>query len=120
MCARILSTSKYTQFWLSQPRDTLVSEGRWSPEPFRLAPRLSTVSAVAELPDMPSESAPAARRLFGIATVLLAAAVLLQPLCAFAAEPVKHIRIYVQPYYEAGRTADERPQVAVGESLSGM
>src|SRR6267142_2492665 len=47
-------------------------------------------------------------------------ALLLQPLCAFAAEPVKHIRIYVQPYYEAGRTADEHPQVAVGESLSGM
>jgi hypothetical protein len=50
----------------------------------------------------------------------LLAALALHPPGASAAEPVKHIRIYVQPYYEAGRTADERPQVAVGESLSGM
>ncbi len=47
-------------------------------------------------------------------------AVLLQLLCAFAGEPVKHIAIYVQPYYEAGRTLNDPPRVAVGASLSGM
>ncbi len=37
---------------------------------------------------------------------------------AQAAEPVKRIDIYVQPYYQAARTAQGRPHVAVGESVS--
>jgi len=44
----------------------------------------------------------------------LAVALLLQGVCAFAAEPVRHISIYVQPYYEAAERADQRPQVAIG------
>jgi hypothetical protein len=50
----------------------------------------------------------------------LIAAFLLRPACAVAAEPVKRIAIDVQPYYRAAEGADERPRVAIGESLSGM
>jgi hypothetical protein len=35
-----------------------------------------------------------------------------------AAEPVKHIGVYVTPYYEAARTPDAAPKVAVGASFS--
>ena len=38
---------------------------------------------------------------------------------AFAAEPVRHIGIYVQPYYAAARHPGEPPQVAVGASFNG-
>jgi hypothetical protein len=37
---------------------------------------------------------------------------------ALAAEPVRQIGIYVQPYYEAARNAGESPRVAVGEQYS--
>jgi len=67
---------------------------------------------------MGSDSAHGERRLLCLATTL--AAVLLPSLGAFGAEPVKRIGIYVQPYYQSGKTPDERPQVAVGESVSGM
>jgi hypothetical protein len=50
----------------------------------------------------------------------LIAAILPQSAGAFAAEPVKRIAIHVQPYYQAADSADERPQVAIGESLSGL
>jgi hypothetical protein len=33
---------------------------------------------------------------------------------------VRHIAIYVQPFYEAADSADKRPQVAIGASLSGL
>ncbi len=32
----------------------------------------------------------------------------------FAAEPVRHIPVYVEPFYRAARTPDEAPQVSVG------
>jgi hypothetical protein len=48
------------------------------------------------------------------------AALWLQSVNAFAAEPVRHIAIHVQPYYEAADSADTRPQVAIGASLSGL
>jgi hypothetical protein len=46
-------------------------------------------------------------------------AALLLPAAAQAVEPVKRIDIEVQPFYRAARTASERPQVAVGGSISG-
>ncbi len=35
-----------------------------------------------------------------------------------AAEPVRHIGIYVQPYYEAAREPGGTPRVAVGRTLT--
>jgi hypothetical protein len=51
-------------------------------------------------------------------SIALIAACLL-PVAAQAVEPVKRIDIEVQPYYRAARSAAERPQVAVGASISG-
>jgi hypothetical protein len=48
-----------------------------------------------------------------------ACALLLQCVCAFAAEPVRHIAIYVEPYYRSAANADQPPQVAIGAALSG-
>lgn len=48
------------------------------------------------------------------------AACLLLPLGAFAAEPVKRIGLYVQPYYEASRTPDGEPRVAVGRTFDAL
>jgi hypothetical protein len=39
---------------------------------------------------------------------------------SYAAEPVRHIGIYVQPFYESGRTPDERPRVAVGAQFNDL
>ncbi len=39
---------------------------------------------------------------------------------ASAAEPVRHIGIYVQPYYEAARTPAEKPLVLIGKSFDGL
>jgi len=53
---------------------------------------------------------------------MVAGALLLTALlapAARAAEPVKRIDIHVQPYYQAAKKPDGRPQVAVGASLSG-
>jgi hypothetical protein len=49
-----------------------------------------------------------------------ACALLLQSVGAFAAEPVRHIAIYVEPYYRSAENADQRPQVAIGAALSGL
>jgi len=46
------------------------------------------------------------------------AAVLVWPLVAIAAEPVRQIGVYVQPFYEAGRTPGEPPHVAVGQQFN--
>jgi hypothetical protein len=51
------------------------------------------------------------RAIFRRATI---AALLAGSLPAFAAEPVRQIGIFVQPFYEAARTPGERPHVAVG------
>ena len=48
----------------------------------------------------------------------LAAALLVWPALANAAEPVRQIGIYVQPFYEAARMPAERPQVAVGKQYN--
>jgi len=39
---------------------------------------------------------------------------------AAQAEPVRHVGIYVQPYYEAARTPGGTPRVAVGRSFDGL
>jgi hypothetical protein len=44
---------------------------------------------------------------------IIVAVLLAGSLPATAAEPVRHIGIYVQPFYEAARTPTERPRVAV-------
>ena len=49
-----------------------------------------------------------------------AAALLLFPLCALAAEPVRHIGIYVDPFYRSARTPDGQPQVAVGKQYNDL
>jgi hypothetical protein len=48
----------------------------------------------------------------------LAASLLSPP--SYAAEPVRHIGIYVQPFYESGRMPGERPRVAVGEQFNDL
>jgi hypothetical protein len=50
----------------------------------------------------------------------IVAALLLSPLCAFAAEPVRRIGIEVQPFYQAARTPDGRPQVGVGKQYNDL
>jgi hypothetical protein len=45
----------------------------------------------------------------------LSAALLAFPGCAFAAEPVRSIGIYVEPYYRSAPTPDGQPRVAVGQ-----
>src|SRR5262245_52011081 len=50
----------------------------------------------------------------------IAVAWLLAPLGAFAAEPVKQIGIYVQPYYQAADAATAAPRVAVGKSFDAL
>lgn len=42
------------------------------------------------------------------------------PAVAMSAEPVRHIGIYVQPFYEAAQTPDGRPKVIVGEQFNGL
>jgi len=41
-------------------------------------------------------------------------------LSAAQAEPVRHVGIYVQPYYEAAREPGGTPRVAVGRSFDGL
>jgi len=49
-----------------------------------------------------------------------ATAMLVWPAAAIAAEPVRHIGIYVQPYYEAARVPGGKPQVAVGKQYNDL
>jgi hypothetical protein len=39
---------------------------------------------------------------------------------AFAAEPVRRIEVYVQPYYEAARTPNASPRVSVGRAYDDL
>jgi hypothetical protein len=48
------------------------------------------------------------------------AAVLVWPAAVNAAEPVRHVGVYVQPYYEAARTPGGKPQVAVGKQYNDL
>ncbi len=52
--------------------------------------------------------------------VAFAALIVLQPLAALADEPVKHIGIYVQPYYELAKEPGGHPRVAVVESFNSL
>ena len=49
-----------------------------------------------------------------------AMALLAWPCAALAAEPVRRIGIEVQPYYQAARAPDGRPQVAVGKQYNDL
>ena len=49
-----------------------------------------------------------------------AASMILFASTAFAAEPVRHIGIYVQPFYESARSPGERPRVAVGAQFNDL
>jgi hypothetical protein len=51
---------------------------------------------------------------------MIVAALLVGSLPALAAEPVRQIGIYVQPFYEAARTPTERPRVAVGSQYNDL
>jgi hypothetical protein len=48
------------------------------------------------------------------------AAMLALPGCAFAAEPVRYIGIYVEPYYRSAPTPDGQPHVAVGAQYNDL
>jgi hypothetical protein len=48
----------------------------------------------------------------------LAAALLIWPLVVIAAEPVRRISVYVQPFYDASHAPGERPQVSVGQQYN--
>ena len=39
---------------------------------------------------------------------------------AHSAEPVRHIGIHVQPYYEAARQPGGRPRVGIGPTFDGL
>jgi hypothetical protein len=54
-------------------------------------------------------------RLLAWAAVLLAG-----PATANTAEPVRQIGVYVQPFYEAARTPDGKPQVSVGKQYNDL
>jgi hypothetical protein len=50
----------------------------------------------------------------------VAAAIVLLSSGAFAAEPVRHIGIYVQPFYESARSAGGQPRVSVGAQYNDL
>ena len=49
-----------------------------------------------------------------------AVALMAWPGAAIAAEPVRQIAIYVQPFYEAARTPGGKPQVSVGKQYNDL
>jgi hypothetical protein len=51
---------------------------------------------------------------------VIAAALLALPWLAIAAEPVRQIGIYVEPYYRSAGTPGEMPQVAVNKKLDAL
>jgi hypothetical protein len=55
-----------------------------------------------------------------IVRVATIAALLMCAGSAFAAEPVRTIGIYVQPFYQSAQTADGKPAVAVGKQYDGL
>ena len=55
-----------------------------------------------------------------IKRIAVIAALLLPPLGAFATEAVKHIGIYVTPFYEAARTPGGTPVVGVGKQFNDL
>src|SRR5262245_54454877 len=59
------------------------------------------------------------RTAVSLTRVALATALMASSCGAFAAEPVRQIGIYVEPYYVAARQPGEPPKVAVGASVNG-
>ncbi len=57
-------------------------------------------------------------RVLTTAAAILAGALAVQ--AASAAEPVRRIAIHVEPYYEAGRTPETAPRVAVGRTFDDL
>ena len=55
-----------------------------------------------------------------IARGAVAAALLLLTGVAFAAEPVRRIAVYVEPFYNSGCAPGERPRVAVGKQYNDL
>ncbi len=53
------------------------------------------------------------------ARILAAAVLLALPAVAFAAEPIKRVSIYVEPFYNSG-AAGETPKVAVGKAFNAL
>ena len=51
---------------------------------------------------------------------LFAAAIVLSPCAAYAAEPVRHIGLYVVPFYVSAQTPDAKPEVAVGSRYNAL
>ena len=51
---------------------------------------------------------------------VVALALALLPLSAIAAEPVKSIDLYVQPYYDSAKGPDGKPLVSVGKTFDGL
>ncbi len=47
-------------------------------------------------------------------------ALLLFPFAAFAAEPVRHVGIYVDPFYKSAQSPDGTPQVSVGRQYNAL
>jgi hypothetical protein len=52
--------------------------------------------------------------------LILLTALTALPFVAHAAEPVRHVAIHVQPYYEAAREPGGQPRVAVGNSFAAL
>ena len=55
-----------------------------------------------------------------LARTIAAAAMVLFSCCAFAAEPVRQIGIYVEPFYRAAPAPDRQPQVSVGKQYNAL
>jgi hypothetical protein len=51
---------------------------------------------------------------------IAAAAIVLISCGAFAAEPVRHVGIYVEPFYRSAQTSGGQPQVAVGKQYNAL
>src|SRR6187397_1425649 len=66
----------------------------------------------------PSEVLMKARR--SLVDIAGAAALSVCSTMTHAAEPVRHIGIHVQPYYEAARSPGGTPRVAVGSAFDGL
>jgi len=48
------------------------------------------------------------------------AAILLVPLSAFAAEPIRRVSIYVDPFYRSAQAPEGQPQVSVGKQYNDL
>ena len=55
-----------------------------------------------------------------LARTIAAVAIVLFSCSAFAAEPVRHIGLYVVPFYVSAQTPDGQPQVSVGKQYNAL